>query len=64
MKELLAPKEEEPQTDVKHLHANVLGVEISTEAESSRDGWKCIREASRLLEDARENVGEQYSQHR
>lgn len=38
-------------------HAEVLGVETSTQAESSTDGWKHTKEADRLLEDERENVG-------
>ena len=45
-------------------HAEVPGVETSTQEESSRDGWKHTREADRLLEDARENVGAPSSQHR
>ena len=53
----MVPKEEEPQTDVEQSHAKVLGVETSTQAESSRDGQKPTREADRLLRDARENVG-------
>ena len=61
MEELLVPKEEEPQTDVEKLHAEVPGVETSIQAESSRDGWKRTREADKLLEDARENVGAPYS---
>jgi len=32
------PKEEEPQIDVEHPHAEDLGVETSTHAETSRDG--------------------------
>ena len=58
MEELLVPKEEEPQNDVEKLHAEVLGVETSTQAYSSKDGWKRMREANNLLSDARENVGE------
>lgn len=61
MEELLVPKEEEPQTDVEQPHAKVPGVETSTQAESSRDGQKCTREAGRLLEDVRENVGAPFS---
>ena len=64
MKEILVPKEEEPQTDVEQLHAEVLGVEASTQVESSRDGRKRTREADRLLEDVRENVGAPYCQRR
>ena len=62
--ELLVPKEEEPQTDVRQPHAEDLGVEISTHAKYSRDGWKRSREADRLMMDARENVGQPSSQHR
>eukprot|EP00253_Pinus_taeda_P032492 PITA_32492 len=62
VEELLVPKEEEPQTDAEQLHAEALGVETSTQEESSRDGQKRMREADRLLSDARENVGEPYSQ--
>jgi len=62
MEELLVPKEEKPQTNAKQPHAEVPGVETSTQPKSSRDGWKCTREADRLLEDARENVGEPSSQ--
>jgi len=61
MEELLVPKQKEPQNDVKKLHEKVPGVETSTQAESSRDGRNCTREADRLLEDARENVGAPYS---
>jgi len=39
-------------------------METSTHAESSRDGWKPSREADKLMMDARENVGQPYSQHR
>jgi len=38
MEEFLVPKEEEPQNDVEQPHAEVPGVETSTQAESSRDG--------------------------
>ena len=38
-------------------------METSTQAKSSREGWKCSREADRLLMDVRENVGEPSSQH-
>jgi len=62
MEEILVPKEEEPQTDVEQPHAEVPGVETSTQAESSREGRKRTREADRLLSDARENVGETSSQ--
>ena len=64
MGELLVSKEEEPQTNAKQTHAEVPGVETSTQVESSRDGWKRTREVDRLLEDARENVGAPYSQRR
>ena len=57
VEELLVPKEEEPQTDAKHPHAEVPGVETYTQAKSSRDGQKFKKEANKLLEDARENVG-------
>ena len=60
----MVPKEEEPQTYAEKPHAEVPGVETSTQAESSRDGRKHKREANRLLEDARENVGAPSSQHR
>ena len=43
-------------------HAEVPGVETSTQAKSSRDGRKHIREDDRLLEDARENLGAPSSQ--
>ena len=39
-------------------------METSTQAESSRDGWKHTKDADRLLQDARENVGAPSSQHR
>lgn len=39
-------------------------METSTQAKSSRDGRKHTREADRLLEDVRENVGAPSSQHR
>ena len=64
MEELLVPKEEEPQTNVEQLHVEVPRMETSTQAESSRDGWKHTREVDRLLSDARENVGEPSSQYR
>ena len=62
MEELLVPKEEEPQTDAEQPHAEVPRVETSTQAKSSRYGWKRTREVDRLLEDARENVGAPSSQ--
>ena len=49
---------------MKQLHAEDLGVETSTHAETSRDGRKRSREADRLMLDVRENVGQQSSQHR
>ena len=63
MEELLVPKEE-PQTNAEQSHAEVPGVETSTQAESSRDGWKHTREDEKLLEDVRENVGQPSSQRR
>ena len=39
-------------------------METSTQAESSREGRKHTREADRLLDDARENVGASSSQRR
>eukprot|EP00253_Pinus_taeda_P036542 PITA_36542 len=45
-------------------HAEVTGVETSPQAEFSRDGQKRTREADRLLEDARDNVGAPSSQPR
>eukprot|EP00253_Pinus_taeda_P029922 PITA_29922 len=62
--DILAPKVEEPQIDVEQPHAEDSGVETSTQAESSREGRKHTREADRLLDDARENVGAPTSQHR
>eukprot|EP00253_Pinus_taeda_P018256 PITA_18256 len=53
--ELLVLKEEEPQTDAKQPHAEDPRVETSTHVESSRDGWKCSREADKLILDARNN---------
>jgi len=49
---------------VERPHAKVPGVETSTQAKSSREGRKHTREADRLLDDARENVGAPYSQRR
>ena len=57
MEELLVPKEDEPQIDAEQLHAEVPGVETSTQAESSKDGRKHTKEADKLLKDVRENVG-------
>eukprot|EP00253_Pinus_taeda_P015415 PITA_15415 len=42
----------------------VPGVDTSTQSESSRDGQKGTREANKLLEDARDNVGAPFSQRR
>ena len=39
MEELLVPKEEEPQTDVEQPHAEVSGVETSTQ-ENLIDFWR------------------------
>ena len=49
MEELLVPKEEETQTDAEQPHAEVLGVETSTQAESSKDRQKRTREADRFF---------------
>ena len=38
VEELLVPNEEEPQTNAKQPHVEVIGVETSTQPESSRDG--------------------------
>jgi len=62
--ELLVPKVEECQIDVEKPHAEVLGVETSTQEESPREGRKCTSEADRLLDDAWENVGAPSSQRR
>ena len=51
--ELLVPKEEETQIDAEQPHVEDPGVETSTHAETSRDGWKHSREADRLMLDAR-----------
>jgi len=64
VEELLVLKKEEPQTDAEQPHAEVLGVETSTQADYSKDGRKRIREADKLLEDVRENVGAPSSQRR
>ena len=42
---------EEPQIDVEMPHAEDLGVEASTQEESSRDGRKHTREANRIFHD-------------
>eukprot|EP00253_Pinus_taeda_P002729 PITA_02729 len=52
--EILVPKAE-PHIDVEQPHAKVLGVETSTQEESSREGRKHTREADILLDDAWEN---------
>eukprot|EP00253_Pinus_taeda_P006501 PITA_06501 len=57
-------KVEEPHIDVEKQPTEDLGLETSTQVESSREGRKCTREADRLLDDARENVGEPTSQRR
>ena len=62
--ELLVPKEEEPQTDAKQPHVEDPGVETSIHVESSRDGWKRLREADRLILSTRENVVQPSSQRR
>lgn len=59
--EFLVPKEEKPPIDAKKPHVEDPGVETSTHAESSGDGWKRSREADRLMLDAWENVGQTYS---
>ena len=61
---LSVPKEEEPQIDEEQLHAEDLGVEISTHADTSGDERKLSREADRLMLDVRENVGQPSSQRR
>ena len=61
MEELLVLKEEEPQTDAEQPHVEDPGVDTSTHAESSRDGWKRSREADRLMLDVGENVGQPFS---
>ena len=60
--EILVPKVEEPQIDVEQPHAEVSGVETSTQAESSKEGSKRTREVDILLDDAWENVGAPSSQ--
>jgi len=60
--ELLVPKEEEPPDDEDQPHVEIPVVEITTNGESSRDGRKCSWEADRLMQDARENVGQPSSQ--
>ena len=50
--EILVPMDEKPHTDAEQPHAEDLGVKTSTHVESSRDGWKCSREADRLTMDA------------
>jgi len=57
IEEILAPKFEKPHIDMEQPHAEDLGVEKSTQVESSRDGRKCTRDANKLLHDAREIVG-------
>ena len=63
--EIQAPNEEpldELQEVMEQPHVEDLGVETSTTAESSKYWRKCTREADRLLQDARENVGAPTSQ--
>ena len=62
--DILVPKVEKPQIDVEQPHAEVPRVETSTQEESSKDGRKRTREAEKLLEGARENVGAPLSQRR
>ena len=62
--ELSVPNEEEPQIDAEQPHAEDLGVETSTHAETSRDGRKRSREIDRLMLDVQENVGQPSSQRR
>eukprot|EP00253_Pinus_taeda_P030052 PITA_30052 len=62
--ELSVPKEEEPQIDAEQPHAEDPGMETSTHAETSRDGWKCSREVDKLMLDMWENVGQPSSQRR
>ena len=64
IEEILSPKVEEPQIHVDQPHVEVPRVETSTQAESFKDGRKRSREADRLLEDVRENVGTPSSQRR
>jgi len=47
----------EPQIDVEQLYVEDLGVETSTQEQSSKDGRKRTREAYRLFSNAKENVG-------
>jgi len=49
---------------VEQPHVEVQRVETSTQVESSKKGRKHTREADKLLDDARENVGAPSSQHR
>jgi len=62
--ELLVPKEDEPPNAVDQPHAKISVVEITTGGDSSRDRRKCSREADRLMQDVRENVGQPSYQHR
>jgi len=54
--ELLAPKEE-PQEVVEHPQIKKQRVETTTKAEPSIEGRKGTKEAERLVQDVRENVG-------
>ena len=49
--ELSVPKEEEPKIDAEQPHAEDLRVETSSHVDTSKDGWKCSREAGRLMLD-------------
>jgi len=54
--EILSPQVEEPHIGVEQPHTKDLGVETSTQAESSREGRKRTREVDRLLDYAWKNV--------
>lgn len=62
--ETLSLNVEELHIDMKQPDAKGLGVETSTQEKSFRDRRKCTKEADRLLDDARENVGAPTSYHR
>jgi len=64
VEELLAPKVEQPHIYAEKPHGEDPGVETSTQVESSREGRKHTREANRLFDDARENMGAPTSQRR
>jgi len=59
--EILVPKEEEPPNDVGQPHVEDPVVETTITRESSKDEQKYSREADRLMQDARENVGQPLS---